>query len=132
MYFVNKKPLFSSNRKPDRYDNMIKTAVIKRFEREIPSIVESLKKYNPIKIMLFGSLATGDVNAHSDIDLCIIKNTSERFMDRIGDALELVESSFPVEALVYTEEEFKRMHEEGNPLICRIVKEGKTLYEQER
>ena len=109
---------------------MIMKAVKDRFQKEIGNIVEELKIYKPKKVILFGSFATGDVHAGSDIDLCVIKNTNERFMDRTYQVLRLINSSFAVEPLVYTEDEFKRMKEEANPLIARIVNEGKVLYEQ--
>ena len=110
---------------------MIMKAVKDRFQKEIGNIVEELKIYKPKKVILFGSFATGDVHAGSDIDLCVIKNTNERFMDRTYQVLRLINSSsFAVEALVYTEDEFKRMKEEANPFIARIENEGKVLYEQ--
>lgn len=110
---------------------MIKQTVQECFEQEIGNIVEDVKNYKPQKIILFGSFATGYVHAGSDIDLCVIKNTNERFMDRTYQVLRLINSSsFAVEALVYTEDEFKRMKEEANPFIARIENEGKVLYEQ--
>ena len=110
---------------------MIKQAVQERFEQEIGNIVEDLKSYKPQKIILFGSFNTSDINAHSDIDLCIILNNSnKRFLDRINDVLQLIHSSFAVEPLVYTKEEFERLQNQGNPLIENIATNGKILYEQ--
>jgi predicted nucleotidyltransferase len=46
-----------------------------RFNEEIDNIVEQLVRlYKPIKVILFGSLAQGQINESSDIDLFIIKN----------------------------------------------------------
>ncbi|MEW5693949.1 MAG: nucleotidyltransferase domain-containing protein [Candidatus Hydrogenedentota bacterium] len=102
-----------------------------RFEREIREIVDAIKtKYKPQKIILFGSFSSEEINEHSDIDLCIIKETDKRFIDRIGDVLDIIDSSFPVEAVVYTVEEFDRMKREKNPFINEIIKKGKILYEQ--
>ena len=109
---------------------MVQTEILKKYRSEIDSIVSQIKKYRPRKVILFGSFADGDINAHSDIDLCIIKNTSRRFLDRIGDVLLLIDSSFPVEPLVYTENEFKRLKSARNPLILHIAEKGKVLYEQ--
>ena len=109
---------------------MIKQTVIKHFQDEIPRIVEAIKQYGPRKIILFGSFVEGDVNAGSDIDLCVIKNTAARFMDRAYEAIRLVDSTFAVDALVYTEQEFDRMAKEGNSLIRWIMNKGKILYEQ--
>lgn len=40
-------------------------------------------EYQPEKIILFGSMATGDVGEWSDIDLAIIKDTPKRFIERL-------------------------------------------------
>ena len=40
----------------------------------IDLIIEDLKKYEPEKIILFGSFARGEIDEYSDIDLVIIKN----------------------------------------------------------
>ena len=37
-------------------------------------IVEKLKPFNPLKIILFGSYAYGTPTENSDLDLCIIDN----------------------------------------------------------
>jgi predicted nucleotidyltransferase len=44
---------------------------------ELKQIVTNLKKYNPEKIVLFGSYAWGKPKRNSDIDLLIIKNTKK-------------------------------------------------------
>jgi len=110
---------------------MIRQDILEKSRAETGALVESLKPYGPRKVILFGSCATGDVNAHSDIDLCIIKNTPKRFLDRIAEVKEYMHSSFAVEPLVYTEEEFGRMRDEGNPFVMEILRTGKMLYEQE-
>lgn len=46
-------------------------------------IVQKLRAhYNPEKIILFGSYAVGSTQSDSDLDLLIIKETEERFIDR--------------------------------------------------
>ncbi len=58
--------------------------VASREAREIiQDILEKLlTSYAPQKVILFGSYAYGTPRQDSDIDLLIIKETSERFIDR--------------------------------------------------
>ena len=49
-----------------------------------PLIIEKLKSLNPEQIILFGSYAYGKPNKNSDIDLFIIKESIEDYMDAIA------------------------------------------------
>ena len=49
----------------------------------IQAILKKLvSEYSPPKVILFGSYAYGTPRADSDIDLLIVKETSQRFIDR--------------------------------------------------
>lgn len=55
----------------------------KALKSELDRIVGVIKKeYKPDKIILFGSLAQGNVHEWSDIDLLIVKETEKRPVDR--------------------------------------------------
>ena len=59
----------------------------------------------PQKIILFGSWARGERDAHSDIDLLIIKDTPARFLDRwtrVQRILTGSHGSIPLEPVVLT------------------------------
>jgi len=101
-------------------------------KERIEQIVSSLKEYDPERIILFGSHARRDADEYSDLDLVVIKETGERFLDRLKRVYELVRPTFAMDLLVYTPEEFARMKEEGNPLIKRVLEEGVVLYEKAR
>ncbi|MHA1799066.1 MAG: nucleotidyltransferase domain-containing protein [Candidatus Helarchaeota archaeon] len=83
------------------------------------------KKLEISKIYLFGSFAKGNIHEGSDIDLIIIGNFKERFVERIGMILELTD--LPIEPLVYTEEEFKEMLEGNNFFLKNILSHAKEL-----
>ncbi len=70
-------------------------------------------------------MARNDFNEGSDIDLAIIGDFKERFLDRADKMLEMTE--LPVELLCYTEKEFEEMKLKGNPFVKEILK-GKLLY----
>lgn len=60
-------------------------------------------------MILFGSQARGDTHDGSDVDVIIIKKTRRRFLDRIGDVLELWKGNQALEPIVYTPGEFHKM-----------------------
>jgi len=82
-----------------------------------------------VAVILFGSFATGDINEGSDVDLVVIANFKEPFLDRIKLLLDMNdEIGLPIEAVGYTPEEFIRMRKEKNPFILEVLDNSKLLY----
>lgn len=96
----------------------------------IEEIVAALKGYDPKRVILFGSWARGEEDRYSDIDLVIIKETEERFLDRINSIYEILQPLCAIDVLVYTPDEFERMRQEGNPFIEKVLQEGMVIYER--
>jgi predicted nucleotidyltransferase len=93
------------------------------------TLVRLLQRYEPERIILFGSQARGEADTYSDYDIVVIKHTKRPFLDRLQDMVPyLVEFNRPAEILVYTPEEFDRMHETGLGWV--IQNEGVLLYER--
>jgi predicted nucleotidyltransferase len=66
-------------------------------------------KFDPDKIILFGSYAVGNPNNDSDIDLLIIKDTElPRHMRSFDIQKSLIGSMIPMDILVYTKTEFEK------------------------
>lgn len=100
-------------------------------ETELARYVRILREaYDPECILLFGSLASGQVDEWSDIDLVIVKETNRRFLDRVREVMELLKPQVGIDVLVYTPEEFARMQEERPFVRAEIVSKGKVLYER--
>ncbi len=89
-----------------------------------------IENYNPQRILLFGSLATGEVDEWSDVDLVVVKETSLRSLDRIRDVLQLLHPRVGVNVLVYTPEEFDRLTQERGFVRQEILEKGQLLYER--
>ncbi len=96
---------------------------------DIDRVLAGLMGYEPERVILFGSMARGDADEYSDIDLIVVKKTSQRFVQRMLEAGSFVPRDLSVDILVYTPEEFQAMIDEGNPFIERALEEGKVLYE---
>jgi predicted nucleotidyltransferase len=90
-----------------------------------------VKAYRPEKIILFGSYAYGEPRTDSDLDLLIIKNTSERFIDRWINVRRIVsdpERTIPFEPLVLTPGEVAERLAIGDQFIEEIIQKGLVLY----
>jgi len=98
----------------------------------IQSIVEKLvRDYAPQKIILFGSYTHGTPRPDSDIDLLIIKDTSERFIDRwvtVRRILSDPKRRVPLETLVLTPQEISNRLEVGDQFVAQILEKGEVLY----
>ena len=95
----------------------------------VRSVVEDLKRYAPLRIILFGSAARGDMDEHSDLDFVVIKQTDHPFLARLKEAALLVQAPGSIDILVYTPEEWQRMQEVESPFAERVLAEGRVVYE---
>jgi predicted nucleotidyltransferase len=100
--------------------------------RSLPRILDALRDYDAERIYLFGSVARGEADDLSDVDLVIIKRTTQPWLDRLREVARLLPTDVGgVDALVYTPEEFARMLDEGNAFAEMIAEEGRVLYERQ-
>lgn len=109
---------------------------LKNTRKIIQRILDILiAEYSPRKVILFGSYAHGNPGAESDIDLLIIKETSERFIDRwvtVQGILTGSHRSIPVETLVLTPQEVENHINIGDQFIMDIWEKGKVLYAKQK
>ncbi|MBI5356438.1 nucleotidyltransferase domain-containing protein [Candidatus Collierbacteria bacterium] len=107
---------------------MTKAQFQKHLQRVTKIIVD---KYQPERIILFGSAASDNIHEDSDADLAVIKKTNKNFYDRIGEVSGLVPHGIPLDILVYTPEEFEQMRTDKYGYFVRdeILGKGKVLYE---
>ena len=89
-------------------------------------------RFNPLRVVLFGSYARGDFHAASDVDLLVVVGHAADWLERGLEFKRVIgEGRTPVEAHVYTAAEYAHMKEVENPLILQVEREGMVLYEQQ-
>jgi predicted nucleotidyltransferase len=101
-----------------------KKVLQKELERILPILINLRVK----KIILFGSLSVGKVHRSSDIDLVIVRESNQRFLDRLDELYRTIKPNYGIDFFVYTPEEFEEMCL-TNLFLKRAVKEGRLLYE---
>ena len=87
--------------------------------------------YTPSRVILFGSHAYGNPRTDSDIDLLIIKETSERFIDRWVTVRRILSDpgrTVGLETLVLTPQELSSRLAMGDQFLTEIVEKGEVLY----
>jgi predicted nucleotidyltransferase len=90
-----------------------------------------VSRFNPEKIILFGSQARGTADRRSDIDLLVIcrfKGKRRRLMVEMTRALLEIDYAFDV--VILKPEEMERDRVIAGTIGRYAYKEGKTVYEQ--
>ncbi|MCS6924557.1 MAG: nucleotidyltransferase domain-containing protein [Candidatus Binatia bacterium] len=104
--------------------------VMKRPAR-VRRLLAALRAYRPQQVYLFGSYARGEADSLSDLDVVIIKQTTQPFLERLREVGTLLPASMGgVDVLVYTPEEFATMLASGNAFAEMVAQEGRLIYEQ--
>jgi predicted nucleotidyltransferase len=89
-------------------------------------------RFNPEKIILFGSYAAGNPTNDSDLDLLIIKETDLPRNKRSFDIQKsLIGSMVPMDILVYTRKEYEQEQNEERSFLFSAIKTSKILYERD-
>lgn len=100
--------------------------------RVVRAMVDRLvAAYAPDKIILFGSYAYGVPGSESDVDLLVIKDTPEPFLDRLEAVRKAVggtHARVPFEPIVLTPTELDQRLNKGDQFLDEIVKRGEVLY----
>lgn len=87
-------------------------------------------EFDPERVILFGSHATGHPRPDSDLDLLVILPFDGSSFRKSLEILNRVDPSFPVDLLARTPEDTARRYRESDPLIREALDRGKLLYER--
>lgn len=100
-------------------------------ENELKAFVDCAKKnYQPEKIILFGSLASGKVTNISDLDLIVVAKTKEDFWTRLLNISKYCSHKVGMDVLVYTPEEFTDLINSRSFFRREIQQKGKVIYDK--
>jgi predicted nucleotidyltransferase len=99
--------------------------------QELARFIEIVaQQMQPECIILFGSLATGQVDEWSDLDLVVIAETSLSFYERMKQVLRSVRPRAGMDILVYTPTEWAKMTSQRRFIQEEILSKGQVVYER--
>jgi predicted nucleotidyltransferase len=87
------------------------------------------ERFEPEKIILFGSYAYGKPHADSDVDILVVMPARNE-LDQMARIDLTCESCFPLDILVRTPANLRWRLQEGDSFLREIVSRGKVLYEK--
>jgi predicted nucleotidyltransferase len=105
------------------YPNLVPRSAIRRLAREIG------ERFQPDRVILFGSYAYGRPRPDSDVDLLVIMPTRNQMAQaiRIDEA---IEPGFFLDLIVRTPSTLERRLRWGDWFLREIVTSGEVLYEK--
>ena len=99
-------------------------------QKAIDQVVEQIvEKFNPQKIILFGSYARGNPRPESDVDLLVVMNTSLKEVRQAIQICQNIQYRFGLDLIVHTPKYLAERVKMGDWFLRDVVKEGKVLYE---
>ena len=94
-------------------------------------VTKIVSGYNPEKIILFGSYASGKPTEDSDLDLMVIKATDLSRPQRTVQVRKMLYGAMvPIDLLVYTPQEIAESKDNIFSFVSEVLNTGKTLYER--
>jgi len=106
----------------------------KTLDEWLPSMVERVaKRFDPVKIIVFGSVARGEANYDSDIDLLVVFDEIEKSEKRnVTVEIRRALAHFPVpkDVIVTDVDELRRRGHLVGPMLRPALEEGRVVYER--
>jgi predicted nucleotidyltransferase len=121
---MSKKQRTPQKAKPPRWYRGadIPMSVIRRFARQVA------ERFQPERIILFGSYAYGEPHDDSDVDILVVMPARNQ-LDQAFKIHWAIQPPFPLHILVRTPKNMKWRLEEGESFLTEVVSKGKVLYE---
>ena len=92
-------------------------------------IVSNFIKFDPEKIILFGSVTRNDWDEDSDVDVIVVYDTDKTFLNRLKELYTSWDIPKAVDILAYTPAEYKEMYV-NNYFLKNVVDSGEMIYER--
>ena len=102
---------------------------------EIPRAVilnlvnQIVDRFNPQKIILFGSYAYGSPRPESDVDLLVVMDSQLSELEQAATICRAIPYRFGLDLVVYTPAHLNQRLEWGDLFLREIMQKGITLYE---
>jgi predicted nucleotidyltransferase len=90
---------------------------------------EIVHKFDPLRVVLFGSYASDKTSPDSDVDLLVIMDFKGRSQLQALKIRKEIQRSFPLDLIVRKPSEINQRLAQGDFFLKEVLKDGKVLYE---
>lgn len=127
------KPLVSGQKDDRQADHTSPGIPVVGISGELPEglepfVAELVQRFEPERVILFGSHADGSATPDSDVDLLVVMPFEGGGRDQAAYMDSMLERSFPLDLLVRRPEEVARAVERGDAFVTGILERGRALY----
>jgi len=99
-----------------------------RLEEAVLSLTEQLKALGAVRVILFGSLARGEISLFSDIDMLVLFDLERPSHELTRWVYQQIRTGEAIDILAYGQHAFQKIRD--RPFFHRVLQEGKVLYER--
>lgn len=100
-------------------------------QKNIQNIVQQIAaKFNPLKVVLFGSYAYGNPREDSDVDLLVIMDFDASPTRQAVNILKELDYHFGLDLITRTPSSIDKRLKMGDFFLKEITEKGKVLYER--
>jgi predicted nucleotidyltransferase len=108
-----------------------KEARRKALQRSLEHITGQLRDMGALKVIVFGSFASGEITSLSDLDLIVVMPSTQSGREWMGKIYEEVDREVDCDILAYTREELEKMLPVSG-ILRSALSSGRTVYEAGR
>lgn len=94
------------------------------------TVRQIVEKFQPERIILFGSYAYGQPQPESDVDLLVIMNTPQKEMEQAIQICQAIDYHFGLDLIVRKPDVLEKRLKLGDFFLREIIHRGKILYER--
>jgi predicted nucleotidyltransferase len=105
-----------------------KEARKRALQQSLERITGQLRDMGALKVIVFGSFASGDVTSQSDLDLLAVMPSTQSGREWMGRIYEEVERDVDCDILAFTREELEKMLPVSG-FLRSTLSSGRTVYE---
>lgn len=87
------------------------------------------ERFDPERVILFGSHARGDAGPDSDVDLLVVMETAESLASSAARVASAVDHPFPLDIVVRRPEALADAYRRGASFAVEVLTHGVVLYE---
>lgn len=105
-------------------------------ETELKNVIDEMvrrivERFDPVRIILFGSYATGTAAGDSDIDIMVIMPVEGSRRDKANEIdITLADRTVPLDVIVVTPDEYERRKDLRGSIVHEADTGGRVLYER--
>lgn len=102
---------------------MVSASRIHQYVREV------VRRFEPERVVLFGSHASGTTHTESDVDLLVVMRHRGPAVEQAARIRRSIRAGFPLDIIVRSPEAIQKRLNLGDGFIREILEKGKVLHE---